>query len=201
MKLFHFFAASSLLIAAGHAQTQLVRGDVDSVQGTNRFVLACTTIQLVSRTVNLQQLHDQSRQQDIEYEMQVRDVSAGGKTILDVVSAKAIPELFDMGNLRLGRADRWQVMGAPGSATAVYITATGLTGYTPVGAAGTWLLGNTFFFLHAGAIGNTGLFQFSWQPPDIQGLVGQSFAAQAIVLDRNGGLLIANAQCKEVRAR
>src|SRR5690606_31444330 len=57
-------AASLLLVAALlPAQTQLVRGDIDSIPQSNRFRLDCTNIQLVTSTVNLQQLHDASKQQ------------------------------------------------------------------------------------------------------------------------------------------
>ncbi len=37
----------------------------------------CASIRLVSSTVDLQAFDDQSRRQDIEYEMQVVDVTAG----------------------------------------------------------------------------------------------------------------------------
>ncbi len=61
------FATKTLFLAVAltagvTAQTQLVRGDVDSVSGSNRFQLDCTRIPLTSSTVNLEQLHDQSRQ-------------------------------------------------------------------------------------------------------------------------------------------
>lgn len=186
------FASSSL------AQTQLVRGDVDSIQGTNQFRLDCTAnVRLVSNTVNLQQLHDLSRQQDIEYEMQVLDVSSGGTTILNVVSAQQIPEILDMGNLRFGRSESWQVFAPSGSSVAVYIALTSSTSYLPLGGAGTWILPLSAPLLRSG-VSTGGRFQFQLQMPTIPSLVGTSFSAQAIYA--NGSqVLITNPDCKEVR--
>ena len=88
------FLVLPLLAASAMAQTYRIVGDVDAIQGTNLFELDCTHIRLVSTTVNLQQLHDASRQQNIEYDMQVTDVSAGGLTILNVLSAVAVYEVL-----------------------------------------------------------------------------------------------------------
>lgn len=194
--------ATIAIAPAALAQTQLVRGDVDSIQNTRTFVLDCTNIRLVSSTVNLQQLHDRSRQRDIEYEMQVKDVSSGNQKILDVISAKEIPELLDMGNIRLGRSDRWHVLGSPGQLAAVFLTGgPNMTSYTPAGALGTWVLGNSYVFFNAGAIGSFGRFEFSFQPPQIPALVGMTFTSQAVVFTLQGPVLITNPQCKEVRSR
>ena len=191
-------AASSLTFAVG-AQTQLVRGDVDGIQGTNRFRLDCTAnVELISNTVNLQALHDASRQMDIEYEMQVIDVSAGGRTILNVVSAVQIPEIFGMGNLRFGRSETWEVFGTPGSPTAIYVDLTANTGYLPLGNFGTWILGPNAQFFRSGVIGATGQFRFNFQFPTIPSLLGTSFSAQAGIV-QNGAVLITNPDCKEVR--
>lgn len=201
MRLLHTAAVAAILSLPALAQTQLVRGDVDTINGTNLFALKCTNIRLVSRTVNLRALHDRSRRQDIEYEMIVKDVSSGGQTVLDVLSAKQIPELFDMGNLRIGRSDHWHVLGAPGSVTAVFLTATTWTSYMPFGDLGTWLLGTTFAEVAQGTVGSFGRFQFSFQPPNLPHLIGQSFAAQAVVRNPAGVYSITNAQCKELRSR
>jgi hypothetical protein len=159
MKISHLTLGILISATAATAQTQLVRGDVDRVQNSQNFQLDCTTIRLVSSTVNLQQLHDQSRQQDIEYEMQVNDVSAGGVTILDVLSARAIPELMDMGNIRLGRSDSWEVLGAPGSSALVFVNAGNQTRYLPAGSMGTWLLNTNFLFFQFGVISSAGQFR------------------------------------------
>jgi hypothetical protein len=180
------------------AQTQLVVGDVDAIQGTNLFRLDCTNIRLVSTTVNLQQLHDLSRQQDIEFEMQVRDVSAGGTTTLDVVSARAIPEQFDMGNLRFGRSETWEVFAAPGSPVWMFVNATSQTSYTPLGSFGTWLLGGNALPMANGVASAIGRFQINFTMPTIPALVGASFTSQAVV-QQGGVFSITNPDCKVVR--
>ena len=190
-----------LLATALSAQTQLVRGDVDVVKNTtNVFRLDCTNILLTSRTVNLLQLHNASRQQDIEYEMQVRDVSSGGQAILDVVSAKTIKEMFNMGNIRIGRSDTWEVFGPAGSPTAIFITLPVLTSYAPFGNAGTWLLGATPVMFAQGTVSAIGRFQVRYQPPNIPSLVGQTVVGQAALI-QSGALVLTNADCKEVRSK
>ena len=44
MKITCLFAAPVLLASTALAQPQLVRGDIDGIQGTNRFQLECTQI-------------------------------------------------------------------------------------------------------------------------------------------------------------
>lgn len=189
-----------LLTAAIPAQLQLVRGDVDAVQGTNIFRLECTNIRLVSQTVNLQALHDASRQQDIEYEMQVRDVSQGGETVLDVVTAKTIPEIFSMGNIRLGRSDTWELFGTPGSAAGMFVTLPAFTSYVPLGPAGAWLVGSQSLIFASGTVNAIGQFQVRFEPPNDPGLVGMVVFGQGVLV-QNGALLLANPDCKEVRSR
>ncbi len=199
MKTITSILGALLLATTLSAQTQLVRGDIDSIQNTNRWRLDCTNIELVSQTVNLQALHDASRQQDIEYELQVRDVSTSTQTILNVISATTIPELFDMGNIRLGRSDRWHVMGPVGHAAAVYLTGNASnTAYLPLGAMGTWLLTN-FNLLTVGQISALGRYEFNLTPPNNSSLVGLVFTGQAITVGA-GAISITNAQCKEVRS-
>lgn len=182
------------------AQTHLVRGDVDIMQGTNAFRLECTNIRLVSQTVNLKALHDASRQKDIEYEMQVRDVSQGGLTILDVVSAKTIPEMFDMGNIRLGRSDTWEVFGTPGSAAGMFITARSQTSFVPVGASGAWLVGANAILFARGTVNAIGRFQVRYQPPNDPSLVGLEVVGQGVLIGTNNTLTLANLDCKTVRS-
>jgi hypothetical protein len=193
--------AASLLLAAAllPAQTQLVRGDIDSISQSNRFRLDCTNIQLVTSTVNLQQLHDASKQQDIEYELQVRDVSQPGQAILDVLSARPIAEMFDMGNIRFGRADTWEVFGPAGSTAAIFVTTPSFTSYGPFGAAGTWLLGaNAVLFAH-GPVASNGRYQLRYQPPTIPSLIGLTVVGQALLI-QNGVLTLTNPDCRDVRS-
>ena len=77
-----------------------------------------------------------------------------------------------MGNIRLGRSDRWQVRWKPGSNVAVGVTATSQTSYVPIGTLGTFLLGPHFVVLSRGQVNQIGAFEFSYQPPNISSLVG-----------------------------
>lgn len=184
--------------AGAVAQTQLVRGDIDSPQGTNQFVLDCTNIQLVSSTLNLQVLENQTRQTDFEYEMQVVQVGTN-PIVLDVVSATLIPEMFCMGNLRFGRTETWDVFGPVGAPCAVFISLRSSTAYAPLGTSGAWLLGPSFGMLQSGVIGPLGRFQFLFQMPNIPGAVGVEISSQAIVAPPGQPALLTNPDCKEVR--
>jgi hypothetical protein len=199
MNSFTTLCAAAALATTTLAQTQLVRADVDGIQGTQQFQLDCTQVRIVSTSVDLQALHDQSRQTDIEYAMQVRQVAAN-PPVLEVMSATAIPELFGMGNLRFGRTETWEVFGAPGSATAVFIALRSQAGYLPLGAPGAWLLGPNFALLQTGALNGVGRFQFGFQIPAIPGLEGTAISGQAIVIPPGGQPLITNPDCKVVRA-
>ena len=176
------------------AQTQLVRGKVEDVSGTNRFILDCTTIPLVSRALNLNTLVG------AQWNLQVIDVGTPGAPRLDVQSATPATKIFDMGNLRFGRAERWQVNYTPGSMTAVFVQATSATSYLPLGAAGAWLLGANAAFVNAGVVNGQGQFEFRLTMPTIPSLVGVSFSGQAVVAPPSAPLLITNADCREVRA-
>ena len=199
MQLTKTLILTAALTAGLGAQTQLVRGDVDGIRNTvNQFQLDCTTIPLTSATVNLQQLHDQSRQQDIEYELQVRNVGTAANPILDVVSATVIPEMFQMGNLRFGRSETWEVFGTPGATAYMFVDAMGNTRYQPLGAAGTWLLSSAALPVASGPISAIGRFQIRFTMPSIPALVGQTFVGQGAIVDRST-LTITNADCKEVR--
>lgn len=181
------------------AQTQLVRGDVDGIRNTaGRFQLDCTQIPLTSATVNLQQLHDQSRQQDIEYEMQVVNVGTAAAPVLDVVSATVIAEQFQMGNLRFGRSETWEVFGPAFAQAWVLVDARANTGYLPLGGAGTWLLGPAAVPFVSGQINALGRFVTRFTMPTLPALVGQEIVGQAVIED-GGVFTVTNPDCKEVR--
>jgi hypothetical protein len=186
------------LLAGGiAAQTQVVRGDVDGVQGTNRFQLDCTQIPLVSNSVNLQALHDASRQQDIEYEMQVVNVGTLDNPVLDVRSAVVIAETLDMGNLRFGRSENWRLFGAAGSAFGIFVTERANTSYIPFPGLGAWVVGPTAVLFRSGVM-PSGVFQFSFTMPTLPNLVGVEFTSQAVLVTGQN-LTITHAACKEVR--
>ena len=178
-------------------QTQLLRGEVDSVSGTNNFVVECTNIRLVSSTLNLQQMHNQTRQQDLYFDMQVRDVSTGGQRILDVVSAVLQTETFDMGNLRFGRSESWEVFAPSGAMVWVFINHISGTSYLPLGTAGTALIGPNALLMRQGTAA-AGRLRFNFQMPTIPQLVGQVFTSQALISD-NGALRVTEPDCKAVR--
>lgn len=190
---------TTLLTTSAFAQTHLVRGDVDSIQGSNLFQLECTTVQLVSSTLNLKALHDASRQKHIEYEMQVKQLDSNPQ-ILDVVSATAVPRTFDMGGLQFGRSEKWEVFGAPGSTTAVFIALRSQTVFEPVGPAGAWLLGPSFGQLMSGMTDSRGRFQFQFEMPKVPGLVGTEISAQAAVVDAAGSMTLTSPDSRVVRA-
>lgn len=191
--------AAAALAPALSAQTQLVRGDIDSIQGTNLFRLDCTQdVRLVSSTVDLLALHNASHQQNFEYEMQVVDVSTPSQTILDVISATQIPEQFEMGNLRFGQSNTWEVFAAPGSPAWVFVAARTDTGYLPLGAPGTWILGGSAIVFNQGFTNGVGRFQFNYTMPTLPALVGLEVSGQAIVFE-SGAFRLTNPDCKDIR--
>ncbi len=195
MKISSLLLVASVLAAGLNSQTQLLRGKIEDVKNTqNQFFLGCTNIPLTSTTLNLNLLVGQ------QYVMQVVNTGTATKPSLDVRSATATTKIFDMGNIRLGRADRWQVRWTPNSMAAVGVTATALTSYAPAGSLGTFLLGPQFVLLSKGQVNQLGVFEFSFQPPNIASLVGLSVTGQALVQEPKGFLLLSNPDCKEVRA-
>ena len=179
------------------AQTQLLRGDVDSISGTNRYQVDCTNLEIVSSTVDLRALHDASRRQDIDYEMRVRPTTVGGRAVLEVVAATPIPEQMDMGNLRFGRNETWEVFGPAGSEVWIFVNVPSASSYLPLGAAGSWLLGTALPF-RTGQIDGFGRLRFGFTMPTIPALVGRTISSQA-VLRSNGVFSITAPDCKEVR--
>lgn len=196
MKSLPLITMISLLAATSAAQSFTLRGDVEDVQGTaNQFFLNCTNISLVSNAIDLRTLVGQG----LQHVMTVRDVSTPTRTVLEVLTAQATQKTFDMGNIRLGRTDRWEAFAAPGSQVHVFLTHTDLTGMLPLGAAGTWLMGGLALPVRSGVTNQLGQFQFNFGPPNLPALVGQSFSAQAVIVDTSG-FWLTNADCKEVRA-
>lgn len=195
-----FFIVLPLLAASTFAQaTYRIVGDIDSISGTNQFELDCTRIRLVSNTVNLQQLHDASRQQDIEYDMQVTDVTSGGVTTLNVLSAVAVPEQFDMGNLRFGRSETWDLFGSAGSAYQVWVNARNATTFLPLtGFGNSWFMGPGAVAAFQGVMSQA-FIQFRFQMPTIPSLVGVEFSAQTILVSPSNVVTLTNPDCREVR--
>lgn len=185
------FAAFAALLPA---QNQIVRGDVEDVQNTsNRFFLKCTNIPLVSSALNLNNLLNS------DWILDVRNVGSATSPVLDVLAATQTTKVFDMGNLRLNRADRWQVRAAPGSFALMLLDATANTGWLPFGALGAWLLSGNAAVVRSGTTNGLGVFETSVFVPNLPALVGMSFTGQALVAS-GSTLLLSNADCKDVRA-
>jgi hypothetical protein len=187
------------LASAALAQTHTIVGDIDPIQGTNLFELDCTRIRLVSTTVNLQALHDASRQQDIEYEMQVTDVSTGGLTILNVLTARAVPEQFNMGNLRFGRSETWDLSGPAGATFVVFVTTRNQTVFLPTtGLGNAWFLPASAPVFHVGVM-TSPFIQFPFQMPTMPELVGTEFTAQTVLIGQQLNVTLTNPDCRVVR--
>ncbi len=190
--------ASALLATVASAQTQLVRGEVDGIQGTaNLFQLDATHIRLVSSTLNLQTLHDATHQNDMQLEMQVVQIGSN-PTTLDVVSANVVPEMFSMGNLRFGDSNTWELFGPSGAQYAVFVNFRANTSYAPIGAAGTWVLGASIGVLQSGTIGPFGQVQFQFTMPDSPSLLGVEVSSQAVMVEGGSNLIITNPDSKTV---
>lgn len=199
MKIFQALLTLSLVSLPAVAQTQLVRGEVDGIQNTaNLFKLKCTTVRLTSATLNLQGLHDATRQNNMSLEMQVIDTFGNG-TSLEVVSAVVVPRQLDMGNLRFGRAETWEIFAAPGSMIWSFVGAGNDTRYLPLGDAGTWILGPSAVPFVSGTASAIGSLRFNITMTTIPALTGAVFASQAIIQE-NGAFRISNPECKEVRS-
>ena len=191
--------AFALLASSALAQTFPVRGDIDAIQGTNLFELDCTRIRLVSTTVNLQVLHDASRQQNIEYDMTVTDVSAGGLTILNVLSATAVAEQFGMGNLRFGRSETWDLSAPAGTRYGMFINVRNATSLTTLGLNNPWFLGSNAVLLLSGTM-PTNFIQVPFTMPTIPSMVGVEISAQTVLLDAANNVSLTHLDCKDVRA-
>jgi len=195
----NLFLAIPLLAISAFAQSFTIRGDVDVIQNTNLFELDCTRIRLVSTAVDLQALHNASRQQNIEYDMQVVDVSSGGLTILNVLSAVAVPEQFDMGNLRFGRSETWDLAGTAGSRYAIFVNDRNATSLLALPAfSNSWFMGPNAVQIFSGTM-NAAFIQIPFQMPTIPALVGAQFSAQTLLLSPSNALSITHADCKIVR--
>jgi len=187
--------SATLLASATLAQGQLVRGEIEDVQNTvNQFYLKCTNIRVTSAVVNLAAV------QNAQGEMMVLNVGTATNPAFEVLSFTPVPKQFDMGNIRLGRSDTWEITGTPGEIAFFFVGATNQTGYTPFGAAGTWLLGQDAATLTFGVINGIGRFQTQISPPNNQALVGLEFTGQSLIGGGAGGWKLTNPDCKTVRA-
>ena len=199
MRIYSILFTTSLLMASVTAQTQLVRGEVDSIQGTNQFRLDCTTVRVVTSApgINLQTLHDLTQQNDNVLELQVINVGTVAQPVLDIQSFAVIPELFDMGNLRIGESQSWEVFGPVGASAFVFLTVEAATGYLPFAGAGAWVMGGNAVLFRAGTVGGQGRFRFEFTTPNLPTAIGTVLTAQAATVV-GSTLTLTNPDCKEI---
>lgn len=185
--------ASLLLATVATAQTQSLRGKVEDVQNTvNQFYLDGTRIPVVSTALNLNLWIGQDAM------LQVVDIGTAGAPILRVDAATATAPVFDMGNLRLGQAARWEATAPAGSFAFLFLGFTDLTGYAPFGAFGTWLLGNSASTIATGVTNAQNQFQVQYTMPSIPSLVGIELSAQALIGD-HGTWFFSNLDSKTIQ--
>lgn len=187
------FTCLLTLTTALSAQTQSLRGKVEDVQNTqHQFYLDCTNIPLVSTAVNLNAWVGQ------EASMLVTNVGTASAPTLRIDAITAATKVFDMGNLRLGRTDRWEVNAPAGSFAFLFVDFTANTAYTPFGAFGTWLLGPGAATLASGFTNGQNQFEIDYTMPVIPALVGISLTGQALV-GTGGVWSLSNPDCKAIR--
>ena len=171
------------------AQTQTLRGGVEDVQGTvNQFFLDCTNIPVVSNAVNL------NLWTNTETIMQVVNIGSAQSPILRVDSIAPTAKTFDMGNLRFGQSNSWEVNAPAGSFAMVFVDFTWNTGFTPFGLE-SYLLGPNAFSLAAGVTNAQNQFQFQYMIPNMPQHTGISVTGQALI-GAGGGLLVPLQQCR-----
>lgn len=174
------------------AQTQTLRGGVEDVQGTqNQFFLDCTTIPMVSNTINL------NLWTNTEAVMEVVNVGTAQSPVLRVDQIAPTAKIFDMGNLRFNQSNTWEVNAPAGSFCMVFIDFVWNTGYTPYGPAGTYLLGATPVSFRSGFAGGGNQFQFQFTMPNVPQYTGIEVTGQALV-GTGGSWTFSNPDCKEV---
>lgn len=182
-----------LLTSLVAAQTQTVRGKVEDVQGTtNQFFLDGTRLPLVSTALNLNAWVGQQAL------LQVVDVGTAGSPVLRVDAATATTKTMDMGNLRLGDASTFEVRAANGSFAFLFVDFTSNTGYLPLGAAGTYLLGGSPGLLAQGFTNAPNRFEVQFTTPADQTLLGLEFTCQAVFGTATGAWQLSNADSKTV---
>lgn len=178
------------------AQTQILRGKVEDVPNTtNQFFLDGTNLPLTSAALNLNTILGQ--------QMVLTVVNTGTATapVLDVSTALATTKVFDMGNLRVGRSDTWQVNALAGSIAFVFVDLIGSTGYHPFGQYGTFLLGSNAITLATGFTNGLSQFEFTFAvPASAAPFVGTVFTGQALVGD-HGTWFFSNPDSKTVQAQ
>lgn len=204
MSMLPFAAMTAVLLCSGQAalaqtttsSSYTILGEVEDVRNTiGQFYLDCTEIPVTSTAVDLNFLQAQPG----VFELTVTDIGTPGQPLLRVDNAVPALRTHDMGNLRIGRAERWEVLGAPGSYAITHGQLTRQTRWQPISGFGVFLLGANSIPVHRGFIGPFGRLEFNFTMPNVPALVGTEFTSQSLVLSPNGTGQFTNADCKEVR--
>lgn len=181
MRSIHVFACCLFATPFLCAQSVTLRGKVEDVQGTqNQFYLDGTTIPLTSTALNLNLWEDE------DAILEVTNIGAPGAPVLRVDAATVTQDLMDMGNMRLGETDSWEVRAPSGSFALVAIDWTTNTGFTPLDPFGVYLLGSDPVLLAAGFANALNEFRFLVTPPQDQTMLNLEVSAQAIVGEPSG---------------
>lgn len=170
-------ACSSLLFAAAAAaQTYTLQGKVEDVSGTaNQFYLDGTNLTLVSTALNLNAWVGQQAILDVV------DIGTPSAPVLRVDAATPTTKVMDMGNLRLGQTQTWEVFAPAGTGAFIFMDWTANTGFRPIpGFAGVYLLGLSPHFLTGGITNAAGAFQTTFTTPNNPTLVGLEVTSQAL---------------------
>ncbi|MCR9244776.1 MAG: hypothetical protein NXI31_07075 [bacterium] len=185
-------ALSTTLSLGLTAQTHTLRGGVEDVRNTqNQFYLDCTSIPIVSSTINL------NLWTNTDATMQVKNVGTAQAPVLQVDSIAATPKIFDMGNLRFGEAKTWEVNAPVGAFAMVFVDFPWNTGFRPYGAMGSWVLGPAPVSFRSGFSGAGNQFQFQFTMPNLPQYTGLELVGQALVVD-GGTWALSNPDCRVV---
>ena len=192
------FATLSVLATAAAllpAQTQSVRGQIEDLRQTQgQFFLKCTDIPVQSTALNLANFVD------TEAILDVVDIGTAGSPRLEVQAVTQTARTFDMGDLRIGHSERWEVDAPAGSFALIFVDFTFRTGWTPFGMAGVYLLSPSAATLASGTTNGENRLEINFTMPNVPQLIGTSFTAQALIGD-HGNWLFSNPDCKAVEAQ
>ena len=118
---------------------------------------------------------------------------------MNVLSAVAVPEQFNMGNLRFGRSETWDLTGTVGSAYQMWVTTRNATSFLPFANFGNaWFMGPNAVAAFQGIMSQP-FIQFGFQMPTIPSLVGVEFSAQTILVNPSNVVSLTNPDCRVVR--
>lgn len=176
MRFLSAVCTSLLFVATAAAQTYTLNGKVEDVPGTvNQFFLDGTRIPVVSTVLNL------NAWVGTQASLDVVNIGTASAPILRVDAAAPTAKVMDMGNLRLGQTQTWEVFAPAGTGAFIFMDWTDNTGFRPIpGFSGVYLLGLSPHFLTGGITNAAGVFQTTFTTPNNPTLVGLEVTSQAL---------------------